>query len=117
LSEHTDARDAFAVYQQAGEDPSSIVQVVHYVADHYDALAKRLPDGAWPWFAGLGQHLCESQSRRDFENFYGDASRRALAGPRAVELSLEAADLCIATHDYQVQGLRSFLGAPAYRSN
>jgi len=116
LSEGIDARDAWAVFVEAGADPVTTPSVVRFFADHYDALSQRLPDTAPAWLASQGRRLCETQVRREFGNVFADPARKTQVGPRIVAQSLEAADLCIANRDLQVQSLRSFIGGPAYRN-
>ncbi len=112
LSDRIDARDAWAVYVAAGSDPVSVPAVLRFAADHYDALAKRIPEGGPAWLAGLGAGLCENGPRRDYENFYSDAARRALAGAHVVAQALAAADVCIANRDLQAENLHAFLAQP-----
>jgi alanyl aminopeptidase len=116
LSDRLDPRDAWAILTQAGADPASVPQVLHFAADHYDALLKRLPENAPSWIAGLGRHLCDASSRHDFDDFFGDPARRTLEGSRSFELALQAADLCIANREFEAPLLRAFLAAPIYRN-
>jgi len=112
LSEAVDARDARTAMVQAAEDPRSTPQVLNFLEEHYDIVAKRFPDDVPAWLAQLGAHLCDTSQRQAFANFLGSRVIPVPGGARNFDQALESADLCIATREREKGRLKTFLANP-----
>lgn len=112
LSDAVDARDARTAMVQAAEDPRSAPQVLHFLEDHYDAVAKRFSEDAPAWLVQLGAHLCDASQQQEFANFLGSRIVTVPGSTRNLAQALETADLCIATREWEKGRLKTFLAHP-----
>ena len=112
FSEKFDARDGLTALRDAAADPRVTQFAWRYLRDHYDSIAKRLPEGAPARFPRLGAQLCDVNEKSEFENFLAPRTAKIPGGSRNMAQTLEEIDICIASRQLQSPKLKAFLAKP-----
>jgi alanyl aminopeptidase len=106
LSGEFDIRDAMSLFEH---DPSMEPVVFRLLAQHYEALRKRLPTEVVGTLPELVRGLCSEKDRDAVEAFFKQRSERELGGPRRLAHTLEFISICSAFRAHQEPSLAKFL--------
>jgi alanyl aminopeptidase len=116
LDERLDAREAVWIVFGLGSSRETRRVAFDFLKSHYDALARRLPQGTFsataylPWVAA---GLCTSEARQEIEAFFRPRATTVEGGPRVLDQVLESVDQCRARTEAQGPSVAAFLRSPA----
>jgi alanyl aminopeptidase len=116
LDERLDAREAVSILFGLGSSRETRRVAFDFLKSHYDALARRLPQGTFsataylPWVAA---GLCTSEARQEIEAFFRPRATTVEGGPRVLDQVLESVDQCRARTEAQGPSVAAFLRSPA----
>lgn len=84
-----------------------------FLKAHFDDLAAARPSGggfdAGALFPKVGAQFCDSHSKAELESFFRPRVDAFSGAPRALNQTLEAIDVCVATKQEQAPGIARFL--------
>ena len=112
LDERLDAREAVYMLWALGWHRETRRTAFDFLKSHYDALARRLPTGAFspatylPWVAA---GLCTSDARQEIEAFFRPRAASVEGGPRILNQVLESVDQCVARTEVEQPSIAAFL--------
>jgi hypothetical protein len=90
-------------------DPAMEPVVFRLLAQHYEALRKRLPTEVVGTLPELVRGLCSEKDRDAVEAFFKQRSEHELGGPRRLAHTLEFISICSAFRAHQEPSLAKFL--------
>jgi alanyl aminopeptidase len=80
-----------------------------FVKQNWDLLIAKLPTDSGSFLPYVAEGYCDSQHRRDVENFFSGRSTKYTGGPRILTQVLESIDLCVAYKNAQEASVAEFL--------
>jgi alanyl aminopeptidase len=112
LDPAVDPREAGMLLFLASGDVRTRDVVYGFVKEHYDTLARRLPEDARGALVWVGHDYCDAEHRADLAAFFTERSASAPGGPRVLAQVLESVDLCMAMKAAQGASIEAFLAQP-----
>jgi alanyl aminopeptidase len=112
LDERLDWRESVRLLWALGSHRETRRTAFDFLKSHYDALARRLPEGLGspvaylPWVAA---GLCTPAGRREIETFFAPRAATIEGAPRILDHALESVDQCIAGKKVEEPSIAAFL--------
>ena len=95
LTDEVKVQDGYYIVGAAAEWPESRAALVGWIKEHFPDLKKRTPSALVPRLASPIASMCHKAARDDAATFFGPSFHDVDGGDRALQQTLETADLCI----------------------
>jgi alanyl aminopeptidase len=109
ITDEIDLREGSALLNGAFADPRTREHAWQFVKQHYDEIAKKLPEAYRPYMAMTAVPLCDASRKAEVEAFLKPKIDPLDGGPRMLAQALEQMALCSANRNARAPGIAAFL--------
>ena len=109
LTDEFDSRESLSILFGPSERRQTRDLVYDFVKQNWDLLIAKLPTDSGAYLPYVAGGYCDSEHRREVENFFSGRSTKYTGGPRILTQALESIDLCAAYKNAQGASVAEFL--------